>query len=315
MEDAFITPVELSGIEKLNRKAMHITAANTAKHFLIIYPLFLRSSCSIFVLKMIIMLYNTIRNNFLCQDIFWKHMKNPFAIQTFGLTKHFSIKGISVTALQDINLSIAYGEIFGLMGPNGAGKTTLFKILSTLLLLTSGEAFVAGYNINDADKVKESIGFVSSDERSFYWRLSGRENLKFFAALYSLSPSEIKQRIEWAAETIGIEEFIDRRFDSYSTGMKQKISIARSLISKPRVLFVDEPTKGLDPMSASHIAEILKNLSDGGITLFIITHNTEEARELCERVAVMNKGRILAELKPKEADLKGFLHDTLRGEV
>lgn len=242
-------------------------------------------------------------------------MKNPFAIQTFGLTKHFSIKGIPVTALQDINLSISYGEIFGLMGPNGAGKTTLFKILSTLLLPTSGEAFVAGYNIKDADKVKGAIGFISSDERSFYWRLSGRENLKFFAALYSLSPSEIKQRIEWAVETIGIEEFIDRRFDSYSTGMKQKISIARSLICKPRVLFVDEPTKGLDPMSASHIAGILKNLSDGGITIFITTHNTEEAKELCERVAVMDKGRILAELKPKEVNLKSFLQEKLGGEV
>lgn len=242
-------------------------------------------------------------------------MKNNLAIKTLNLTKIFVSGKKTITAIQDINLSIGYGDIFGLMGPNGAGKTTLFKILSTLILPTSGEAFVADNNIKEADKVKGSIGFISSDERSFYWRLSGRENLKFFAALYNLSPSEIKQRIDWAAETIGINEFIDRRFDSYSTGMKQKMSIARSLICKPRVLFVDEPTKGLDPMSASHIVEILKKLSDEGITLFIITHNTEEAKELCQKVAVMNNGRILAEVNPMKVNLKGFLHETLGGEV
>ena len=231
-------------------------------------------------------------------------MQNTHAIQTIGLTKHFGVKGISVKALQDINLSIGYGEIFGLMGPNGAGKTTLVKILSTLLLPTSGRAYVAGYELKDANKIKSAIGLVSSDERSFYWRLSGRENLRFFGCLHNLDSSVINERIESIIEMLQIGEFIDRRFDGYSTGMKQKISIARSLISNPRILFVDEPTRGLDPVSASHITGILKDLAGRGITIFLITHNTEEAGEICTRVAVMDNGRLLAELSPTGCNLK-----------
>lgn len=236
------------------------------------------------------------------------------AIQTQGLTKYFSIKGISVTALQNINLSISYGEIFGLMGPNGAGKTTLVKILSTLLLPTSGTAYVAGYDLKDADKVKGAIGLVSSDERSFYWRLSGRENLKFFGCLHNLSASIINERVEGIIETLQIGEFIDRRFDGYSTGMKQKMSIARSLISHPRILFVDEPTKGLDPVSASHITGILKDLAGRGITIFLITHNAEESGEICGRVAIMDKGRILADLNPGGCNLKQAMLEILGGK-
>lgn len=143
-----------------------------------------------------------------------------FAIRTSKLTKIFVSKGSELSALVDVNLSIPNRTIFGLIGPNGAGKTTLLKILSTLLLPTSGEAYVAGYNIREEGKVKSSIGVIFSEERSFYWRLSGMENLRFFATLHNLKPFEIKERIDEIIEMFGMKDFINRRFDSYSTGMK-----------------------------------------------------------------------------------------------
>lgn len=239
-------------------------------------------------------------------------MNYPLAIQTQRLTKHFIFKGRSITALQDINLSIPYGEIFGLMGPNGAGKTTLVKILSTLLLPTSGSARVAGYDLKDTINIKMSIGLLSSDERSFYWRLSGMENLRFFASLHNLSPSVVKERINEIIDMLQIREFINRRFDSYSSGMKQKMSIARSLINKPRILFVDEPTRGIDPVSASNITHILRDLAKNGTTIFLITHNIQEASEICSRVAIMDKGRILAELDPSNCSLKESMFDLIQ---
>lgn len=238
-------------------------------------------------------------------------MNHLYAIETQKLTKHFIFKGKSITALQDVNLSIPYGEVFGIMGPNGAGKTTLIKILATLLLPTSGDAYVAGYNLKNSNKIKNAIGLISSDERSFYWRLSGMENLKFFASLHNLSSTDMKLRIEWIIDNLQLSEFIGRRFDSYSTGMKQKMSIARSLISEPRILFVDEPTKGIDPISALHITGILRNLAENGITIFLITHNAEEAREICRRVAIMDKGRVLAELNPVNCDIKLSMFELL----
>lgn len=241
-------------------------------------------------------------------------MKTDSAIKTTNLTKFFISKGKPITAVDGVNLSITVGEIFGIMGPNGAGKTTLLKILTTLLLPSSGEAYVSGHNIREENNVKGSIGVILSEERSFYWRLTGRENLRFFGALHNLKPSEIKERINRITDTIGMKDFINKRFDSYSTGMKQKLSIARSLIGDPDILFTDEPTKGLDPIAASQIREILKNLSLSGMTIFIITHSTEEAKEICERVAIMDRGRIKAEVRPAERDLKDLLIETTGGQ-
>ena len=238
-------------------------------------------------------------------------MNVDFAIRTKGLTKSFVSKGRVITAVEIVNLAVGYGEIFGLMGPNGAGKTTLLKMLTTLLLPTSGEAYVAGHSIQEETKVKRSIGVVSSEERSFYWRLTGRENLRFFASLHNLSSPEAAERIQKISSEMAIEDYIDRRFDSYSTGMKQKLSIARSLIGDPRILFVDEPTRGLDPIAASQMRGIFKELSDKGITIFIITHSPEEAEEICGRVAIMDRGRIKAEVKPWDIDLKEFIFETV----
>lgn len=238
-------------------------------------------------------------------------MKTADAIKTSNLSKDFISKGKLIHAVDRVNLEITQGEIFGLMGPNGAGKTTLLKMLTTLLIPSSGEAFVAGYDIRKENKVKGCIGVIFTEERSFYWRLTGRENLRFFATLHNLNHSEIDDRIDRISETIGMKDFIDRRFDSFSTGMKQKLSIARSLIGNPKILFTDEPTKGLDPISASQIREILKGLSQTGITIFLITHSIEEAREICERVAIMDKGKIKAEVRPGGIELKDFIIKTI----
>jgi ABC-2 type transport system ATP-binding protein len=241
--------------------------------------------------------------------------KTTDAIKTINLTKFFTSKGNPIPAVDGVNIEISQGEIFGLMGPNGAGKTTLLKILTTLLLPSSGEAYVSGYSIREEDKVKGSIGVISSEERSFYWRLTGRENLRFFATLHNLNPSEIKRRIESITGTLGLKDFLDRRFDSYSTGMKQKLSIARSLICNPKILFTDEPTKGIDPVASSQIRELLRGLSLTGITIFIITHSTEEAKEICKRVAIMDKGRIKAEARPDKTELKDFLIEHIGGHL
>lgn len=240
-------------------------------------------------------------------------METTYAIRTLNLTKQFISKGRIIIAVDGVDLSISQGEIFGLMGANGAGKTTLLRILTTLLLPTSGEAYVAGYNIRQEDYVKASIGVIFSEERSFYWRLTGRENLRFFGVLYNLKPSEIRHRTNEIIETLRMEDFIDRRFDTYSTGMRQKLSIARSLLSKPKILFTDEPTKGLDPVAASQIRWILKSLSLKGMTVFLITHSTEEAKEVCERVAIMDGGKIKAEIRPSDIELRPFLIKTLGG--
>lgn len=242
-------------------------------------------------------------------------MKTVCAIKTLNLTKDFISKGKPIRAVDGVNLEITQGEIFGLMGPNGAGKTTLLKILTTLLLSTSGDAYVAGYNIREEYNVKGSIGVIFPDERSFYWRLTGRENLRFFSTLHNLKPSELNERINRITGTIGMKDFIDRRFDSYSTGMKQKLSIARSLIGNPKILFIDEPTRGLDPIAASQVREILRNLSLAGITIFIITHSTEEAKEICGRVAVIDQGRIKAETRPGDVELKDFMIETIGDEI
>jgi ABC-2 type transport system ATP-binding protein len=240
-------------------------------------------------------------------------MKPLCSIETLNLTKRFLSKGNWITAVEGVNLAIGEGEIFGLMGPNGAGKTTLLRMLTTLLLPTSGEAYIAGQSIAEDKKVRNSIGVITSEERSFYWRLTGKENLRFFGALHNLNPDEIKKRINDMTIQLGLKDFLERRFDSYSTGMKQKLSIARSLMGKPKILFVDEPTRGLDPVAAAQVRRIFKELSLKGITIFIITHSSEEAAEICGKVAIMDNGKIKAEVKPWDVDLKELIIETAGG--
>lgn len=200
-----------------------------------------------------------------------------------------------IDALNGVNLEVDKGTCFCLLGPNGAGKTTLIKILSTVVLPDEGKAFVNDFDIvSHENEVKSSIGYAISDERSFYWRLTGRQNLDFFAVLSGLSSSKRKKRVEEVVSLTGLKEVIDLRFNTYSTGMKQMMSLARALLNEPDLLFVDEPTRSLDPQAAKKIRLFLrKELVDKqGKTVFWATHNLLEAQEYAHTLAVIDKGKI-----------------------
>lgn len=247
-----------------------------------------------------------------------------YVIETLNLTKSFShqgrlrdifrrLEGSNILAVDGVTLKVREGEIFGLLGPNGAGKTTLIKLLSTLLLPSSGSANVFGYDIVQKDyAVRKFIGLVSSDERSFYWRLTGRENMNFFAALCKLSKKEMMRRCEDLFRLFGLNEVIDFRFDEYSAGMKQKFAIARGLLNKPKILFMDEPTRGLDPVAAATFYALIKkeirNLF--GCTIIITTNILSEAEELCDRIGIINHGKLIT--SGSIDDLKGTIHANSR---
>ena len=232
----------------------------------------------------------------------------PLAIETFGLTKRFakgrglrdllfaSRPGKEVTAVDRVNLAIEKGELFGLLGPNGAGKTTLIKLLCTLIVPTSGTARVSGYDLQQEEAIKASVGLVSGDERSFYWRLSGRRNLEFFASLHGLPARQKHRRVEEVLELMELREVADETFQTYSTGMRQRLSLARGLLNNPKILFLDEPTKSLDPIATRHLHDFIKDrlVGERGVTVFLTTHRLEEAEQLCRRIAIMDKGRIRA---------------------
>ncbi len=233
----------------------------------------------------------------------------PFSIiTTKGLTKYYPVTrrkwGIFPSfstparpAVDSLDLEIERGEFFGLLGQNGAGKTTLIRMLSTLILPTSGSARINGHDLKNLKGVKRSIGVVSGDERSFFWRLTGRQNLLFFAALEDLRPHEATRRVEDLLDLIGLTESADDVFRSYSTGMKQRLSIARALLHKPPILFLDEPTKGLDPLAMKNVHDLFRvRLNrEENITIFMTTHRLDEAEKLCDRLAIMHRGRVLAE--------------------
>ncbi|MGH9392254.1 MAG: ABC transporter ATP-binding protein, partial [Vicinamibacteria bacterium] len=202
-----------------------------------------------------------------------------------------------VQALERVSFSVDAAQLFGFLGPNGAGKTTLIKILTTLILPTSGRAVVGGADVvHESDAVKRRIGVIMSDERSFYWRLTGRQNLGFFATLHGFRGRERARRIDELLEILGIADKADERFSNYSSGMKQKLAIARGLISDPAILFFDEPTRSLDPISAVQIRSFVRERLVGalGKTVFLTTHNLYEAEEISDRIGIINRGRILA---------------------
>ena len=232
-----------------------------------------------------------------------------YAIETINLKKRYPqakryrdfllhlFKKELITAIDGISLTVSRGELFGLLGPNGAGKTTLIKILSTLVLPTSGKAFVNGYDVEkEGKKVRKDIGYVICEERSNYWRLTGRQNLEFFATLNNLSSIEAKKRIDELLALVELTDDSNRLFKDYSTGMKQKLAIARGLLTNPPIVFLDEPTKSLDPKVAKHLREFIKNkiCIEQGKTVVFSTHNLVEAEELCDRIAILDKGHLKA---------------------
>lgn len=221
----------------------------------------------------------------------------------------FSSKKKTVHALKGISLEIREGELFGLLGPNGAGKTTLIKCLTTLLIPSSGTAKVNGYDIAVEDNmVKASLGCMLMGERGLYWKLSGRENLDFFGALYHVPQEARKKRIEELIGLLDLKDFIDRSIETYSSGQKMILAFAKSLISDAPILILDEPTVTMDVHVARELRAIVKRLHEQGKTIIYTTHIMQEAEELCERIAIIDRGELIAIGTPEE------LKKTVKGE-
>ena len=210
--------------------------------------------------------------------------------------------------MTDVSFSVGEGELFGLLGPNGAGKTTTVKMLTTLLIPTSGRATVAGHDVEkDPREVQKRIGFIFGGERGLYWRLSAEDNLRYFASLYQVDPDELGKRIPRLLELVGLGDRGTEKVEGYSRGMKQRLHVARTLLHDPDILFLDEPTIGLDPVGARDFRQVIRGLKDDGKTILLTTHYMYEADLLCERIGVIDHGRIVAMDSPSE--LKKLVSD------
>ena len=199
-------------------------------------------------------------------------------------------------ALTDVTLTVNEGEFFGLLGPNGAGKTTLFKILATLVIPDAGRVTIGGADaVDDVRFVRQLLVPVVADERSLRWRLNALENMRLYAALYRVPRAEVSGRIQHLLEVVDLAATGERQVGQFSSGMKQRLLIARALLGRPRVLLLDEPTRGLDPLSARSLRAFLKDeiCRREGCTIILATHNAEEAFHVCDRVAILDKGRLL----------------------
>lgn len=200
-----------------------------------------------------------------------------------------------VEALNGVTLDVMPGEIFGLLGPNGAGKTTLIKILTTLLLPTSGQACVNGFNVvKQENQVRASVGCMLMGERGLYWKLTGRENLEYFGALYHLDPKKRKQKAEEIISLLKLGDIADRPVESYSSGQKMNLAFGKALVNDAPLLVLDEPTNTLDVPSASELRAIVRMLNQQGKTVIYTTHIMVEAETLCDRVAIIDRGQLLS---------------------
>jgi ABC-2 type transport system ATP-binding protein len=240
-------------------------------------------------------------------------------------TGTFRRRALEVEAVRGISFAVEEGELFGLLGPNGAGKTTTIKMLITLLIPTSGQARVLGLDVvRDAHEVRKRVGYVFGGDRGLYERLSALDNLRYFAELYGVPPRSQKRRIHDLLELVGLNGRERERVEGYSRGMRQRLHIARGLLHDPAVLFLDEPTIGLDPVGARELRSLVATLvSEERKTVLLTTHYMFEADQLCNRIAVIAKGEIVAEgtpshLKSRVADLTvveietfGVTHDAV----
>ena len=213
-----------------------------------------------------------------------------------------------VVAVDDVSFEVHDGELFGLLGPNGAGKTTTVKMLTTLLIPTSGSATINGKDIvKEAEAIRGGIGFIFGGERGLYWRLSAHDNLRYFVSLYNVDPEVSVKRIPYLLELVGLKGREKEKVEGYSRGMKQRLHIARALIHDPKVLFLDEPTIGLDPVGARELRQVVRDLQNEKKTILLTTHYMFEADALCQRIAVINKGNIVAMDTPSK--LKKVVQD------
>jgi len=226
-----------------------------------------------------------------------KNLKRQFKT-TIGVIKRQTKE---VVAVDGISFNIRAGELFGLLGPNGAGKTTTIKMLTTLLIPSSGTATIMGMDVvKDAEKIRPRIGFIFGGERGLYWRLSGLDNLRYFATLYYVDTNVAKKKIPELIELVGLKGREKEKVEGYSRGMRQRLHIARALLHDPEVLFLDEPTMGLDPVGARELRMTIRNLQSAKKTILLTTHYMFEADALCERIAVIDKGKIVALDTPEQ---------------
>jgi len=227
---------------------------------------------------------------------------NNVAINVQSLHKEFTTrvgfwsgKKKTTIAVDDVSFSVRKGELFGLLGPNGAGKTTTVKTLATILLPTSGKVTVMGFDVvEDTQKVREQIGFTFGGARGLYGRLSALDNLKYFAELYAIDPAISPKRITKLLELVGLYDRRDDRVETFSSGMQQRLHLARALLHDPELIYLDEPTVGIDPVGARELRKTVKQLSQAGKTILLTTHYMAEAEELCDRIGIINHGRIIA---------------------
>src|SRR5512136_2507912 len=216
---------------------------------------------------------------------------SEIAINATDLTKKFG----DFAAVDHISFQVKKGEIFGLLGPNGAGKSTVIRMLSTLSIPTEGSATVAGFDVQKEDgKVREHVGLVS-EKMIMYDELTARENLTLFGKLYDIPSDVLNKRIGKLLNFVRMEQWADHRIDTYSTGMKQRINVIRALVNQPEILFLDEPTLGLDPQSTAEIRELVRRINiEDRTTIVLTTHMMAEADMLCDRIGIIDRGKIVA---------------------
>ncbi|HEX6925914.1 MAG TPA: ABC transporter ATP-binding protein [Longimicrobiaceae bacterium] len=245
------------------------------------------------------------------------------AVEVGGVTKQFPLRRPwmetithpfrvqRTTVLHEVTLRVEQGEFFGLLGPNGAGKSTLFKILAALILPNAGTVRVSGIDcVREPRAVRRVLASVISDERSLYWRLSARENLRVYGVLHRLRGRALQARLDELLELVGLADTGNLMVGRFSSGMKQRLLIARALLAQPRVLLLDEPTRSLDPVTAHRLRDFLRNglAAKQGCTILLATHYTEEAFGLCDRVGVLHRGHLL------RVDAPGRLREELRDQ-
>lgn len=236
-------------------------------------------------------------------------MTDDNAIEVSNLTKRFG----DFTAVDNISFNVNKKEIFGFLGPNGAGKSTTIRMLCTLARPSAGDAKVNGYDLlKEADRVRESIGLVS-EKMIMYEQLTAAENLRFFGNLYQMPKKKLESRIDELLGLVNMGEWKDTQIKKYSTGMRQRINVIRALLTEPRIVFMDEPTLGLDPQTTLSIRELIRDINRNGATVILTTHAMVEAEALSHRVAIIDHGRIVALDSPanlkklvKEADMTVF---------
>ncbi|MFH1686866.1 MAG: ATP-binding cassette domain-containing protein [bacterium] len=217
------------------------------------------------------------------------HADRPWAVMAEDLTRNFG----DFTAVDNVSLSVKPGEVFGFLGANGAGKTTTIRMLCGLLLPSSGNGSVAGFDIwHQSEQIKRSIGYMSQ-KFSLYPDLTGLQNLHFYGSAYSLSRRRLTERIEQLSAELSLGEFIKRPSGSLPVGWRQRLALAAALLHQPPILFLDEPTGGVDPIFRRRFWEILYGLAESGVTIFVTTHYMDEA-EYCDRISIMHRGRIVA---------------------